>query len=258
MASFLNPIFSPFLLLHPFVAILFLSFIVSLIITLIYMVMTDQPKMKSIKKKLKSYQKEMKEHKKDPEKMMKIQKESMKVNMDYMKRSMKPTFVTFIPIMLIFWWMSANLAYLPLAPDEPFNVTAEIDKNYVGSVDLRVLEGQEGLRLISDTTVQPQNNKAEWILEGKEGIYTFEVAAGSSRHQKRIIITGERRYESVEERFSDSPIKKLIVGNQRIQPMQDIPLLGSIPWIGGFGWLGTYILLSIIFSISLRKLFKLH
>ena len=59
--NILNPVFAPFLALPTLWAVLLLSFLISLIITLIYKYSTDQNLMKSLKDEMKELQKEIKE-----------------------------------------------------------------------------------------------------------------------------------------------------------------------------------------------------
>lgn len=89
-------------------SVIILSFIITLLITLIYKYTTNQLFMKEIKDKQKQYQKEAKELKHDPKLMMEKQKEAMKLTGQYFKHSMKPMIYTFIPIILIFGWMKTN------------------------------------------------------------------------------------------------------------------------------------------------------
>lgn len=100
--SLLNPIFGPLLKLPPLWAIIIISLVIAILITLVYKWMTDQHLMKSLKDDIKKFQKEMKELKHEPQKVMAIQKKAMQTNMKYMMHSMKPTLVTFLPIILIF------------------------------------------------------------------------------------------------------------------------------------------------------------
>ena len=116
----LDPVFGPLLKLQPIWAVLIISLVVSLIIVIIYRLLTNQKEMKALKDEIKSHQKQMRELKNEPQKVLEIQKKAMQVNMKYMGKSMKPTIITFIPIILIFGWMQAHLAYAPLIPDQPF------------------------------------------------------------------------------------------------------------------------------------------
>jgi len=61
--------------------------------------------MKEIKQEMKDLQKKMKEFKDQPEKAMAIQKQIMEKTMKQMMQSIKPTLITFLPIILIFTWL---------------------------------------------------------------------------------------------------------------------------------------------------------
>lgn len=89
-------------------SVIILSFFITLLITLIYKITTDQVKMKEIRDKQKQYQKEIKDLKHDPAKMMEKQKEMMSLTGQYFRGSMKSMFYTFIPIILIFSWMGSH------------------------------------------------------------------------------------------------------------------------------------------------------
>ena len=66
--NLLDPIFNPLLKMHPALAILLISFLITLLITLVYKYTTDQKKMKRIKAEMKENQKKLKElSKTDPE-----------------------------------------------------------------------------------------------------------------------------------------------------------------------------------------------
>lgn len=86
-------------------SVIILSFLITLLITVIYKYTTDQNYMKEIRTKQKQYQKEMKDLRDDPKAMMEKQKEAMSLTGKYFKHSMKPMIYTFLPIILIFGWM---------------------------------------------------------------------------------------------------------------------------------------------------------
>jgi len=105
LESLFDWLFGPLLKLGDAWAIITISFLITLIITLFYKLFTDQDVMKALKAELKSLQKEMKSLKDQPEKFMAAQKKAMKKNMEYMKHSMKPTIITMIPLLIIFGWL---------------------------------------------------------------------------------------------------------------------------------------------------------
>lgn len=107
LEGFFNTIFGPVMTLPEPLPIFIISFILTLITTLIYKYATNQEVMKTLKADLKSLQDEMKLHKDNKDKFMDLQKQAMSKNMTYMKQSFKPMLITFIPVIFIFGWMRA-------------------------------------------------------------------------------------------------------------------------------------------------------
>ena len=138
--SILDPVFNPLLKMPPLLAILLISFIITLLITLVYKFTTDQKKMKKLKEEMKEHQKKIKElSKKDPQKAMQMNSEAMKGNLEYMKSSFKSTLYTLIPIIIIFGWLNTHMAYYPLLPNQEFKVTAYFTEGHTRTVALAVI-----------------------------------------------------------------------------------------------------------------------
>ncbi len=263
--SLLDPFLSPLLNLDPLLSIIIISFIISLSITLAYRKLTDQDLMKDLKGEIKELQKEMKTLKDKPEQMMKVQKQAMDTNLKYMMHSLKPTLYTLLPILLIFGWLNSHMAFFPIVEDQQFTSTVEFQENVDGSITIIL---PNGVSLVSGSLTQEiAANKAEWALIGEKGEYILEYEFDGNTYGRELIITGsksERKYAPPEVTSSNNPelrdsgIEKIVLSNERIKPLENIPIIGSIPWISNFGWLGTYILFSIIFSISLRKIMKVY
>ena len=110
LESFFDLIFGWSVNMNPLFGMIFISFILTLIVTLIYKYTTDQKSMKDLKDELKNLQKKMKEHKEDAGKMMEIQKEAMEKNIKYMKHTFVPMILTFLPIIIIFGWIKGEYA----------------------------------------------------------------------------------------------------------------------------------------------------
>src|SRR3989344_8359729 len=143
--AFLDPVFNPVLLpllnKSPFIGILILSLILSLIVVLVYKYFTNQQEMKRLKEQQKEYQQKFKELKDKPDEMMKLQKEAMGKNFEYMKHSLKATLITMLPIILVFSWMNGHLAFEPINPMETYSVTAMFKEGLTGEVELVPDEG---------------------------------------------------------------------------------------------------------------------
>lgn len=249
--NLLDPIFNPLLKMPPVLAILLISVIITIIITLVYKFTTDQNKMKNLKKEMKEYQKKIKTlSKEDPKKAMAIQQEAMKKNMEYMKKSFKSTLYTILPIIIIFGWLNSHMAFYPIQPDQTFKVTAFFAEGHAPTISI---ESIPDLEIIGDSTQQIIDGNAEWQLKGEGGEYKLTINYNNEEYDMPLLISSERKYKQPEKRISNSKLKKIVIGNEKIYPLGDINLFGWKPT-----WLWTYIIFSILISIGARKVLKVY
>ena len=244
--DFLNVVFAPLLKLPILWTIIILSFIVSIIIIVITKYTTDQALMKKLKDDLKEHQKQIKELKNEPTKAMEAQKKAMELNMKYMMHSLKPTIITFIPIILIFGWMSSTFAYESIKPNQEFSVSVFFEKNINGNAEIII---PEGITIIDNKIKKIENDKTMWTLKGLEGEHILEFAYNGEKQQKSILITNSGKYIE--------PSKKTNGAIKLIQiDYKSRKILNLFGW--KLGWLGTYIIFSIIFTMALRKVMKVY
>ena len=257
--AIVDPILSPLLKLNPLLGIAIISFILTLLITLIHKFATNQEVMKGLKKDMKNHQDEMKKHKNNTKKVMEIQKQVMQKNMEFMKHSFKPMIFTFIPIIIIFGWLNANMAYYPIMPGQEFDVTLTFDPSAIGQ-DVKlssIVSENESMEIINNETQEITGigikkfmgtnwvGVANWKLKGQEGTYTLVYLYDGNEYDKQVMITTERKYELIEKRINDgSSLKSIKIGNKPIKPLFNL------------GWIWTYIIFSIIFSMVIRKVLK--
>ncbi len=90
---------------YPKTSLILISFLITLIMTLVTKYFTDQKRMKELKVLQKSCQIKLKDNKGDLKKQSEIQGEMMKCSLEMMKFSFKPMFITFIPLILLFTWI---------------------------------------------------------------------------------------------------------------------------------------------------------
>jgi uncharacterized membrane protein (DUF106 family) len=244
ISAILDPVLRPLLsAFGPFWFVVLISLIVSLITVLAYKFTTDQKLMKQYKEEISKLQKEMKATGKDQQKMMNAHKQIMSRQMVMMKHSLTSTFITFLPIILLFGWLTSNLAYEPLTAESQFTISVFFD-DYVGKAELLV---PKGMTIVDDSTkdVAP---KVDWRMSGESGEYLLEWKIDGKSYFKDVRINDEQRYAEPIKKINDNIVKTIQINYDK---KKILPILG-------WGWLGTYILLAIVFSMLLRKLLRVY
>ena len=97
------------------IAIIILSFLVTLFITVVTYFMTDRERMKEIKAKQKALRLEIKKHRDNPTRMMELNKQMMEDMPEQMKHSFKPMIVTIVPLLILFAWLRGTFAESTIA-----------------------------------------------------------------------------------------------------------------------------------------------
>lgn len=251
MFEFLNItldfIFGPLLKIPTLWAVITLSLLISLLTTIIYKYTTNQQLMKDLKDEIKKLQDEAKQLKENPQQAMEVQKKAMETNMQYMSHSMKPTLITFIPIIILFGWMTANFAYDPILPNQEFSITIAHQNNITGNITIQT---PPEITLTGKATEEITNRETIYTMKAKEGKHTIKILTNGQEYKKEIFATKENKYLEPQTQINDNFVKTITANNKEKIVMN---LLG---W--KLGWLGTYIIFSIIFSITLRKWMKIY
>jgi len=268
IVDILDPIFNPLLKLSSFWVIFILSVIINLIITLIQKYATNQNRLKEIKEETKSIKKKISETS-DPQEKMRLNKETMKLVPEQMKHSMRSMMFTIIPIIFIFGWMNANIAFDPITPGSEFDVILTFDKDVTGEVDLIAPIGIEILGKSTQEIMKVERdgffsnkliNEAKWSLKGNEGDYiddnSLQFKYNKEVHFKDVIITTEQRYSNVRKAKKTLFSTDYIQDNSKLNQIE----IKNEPMIVFFGltWFWSYIIISIVLSIVMRKIIKVY
>lgn len=249
----IDPIFRPLLNLPPALSIIIITFIITLIMVLIYKKFTDQEVLKSLREEMKQIQKEMKEFQHDPAKVMELQKKSLEKAGKQFRHSMKPMLITMIPILILFGWLSTNLAYHPIKPGHEFSTTMVFREGFNGEVKLSASEGVEILsddtQTIEEKTVggffKRKIGESVWNLKAVEGNHQLSYEFKDKIYVKDVLITNSKKYEEPEKRINDGTVESIKLSNEPIK-------------VFGLSWFWTYLILAMVFNGLLRKLFKVH
>ena len=98
-------IITDFITAYPRASIIIIAVAITLISTLITKWLTNQEHLRSLKARQKELQAEMKKHKDNPKMLQELQSETLQITGVMMKSSFKPLLITFIPFLLLFYWI---------------------------------------------------------------------------------------------------------------------------------------------------------
>lgn len=244
----LDPVFAPLLNLPTLLAVIILSFLISLIVTILYKFTTNQSLMKDLKQEMKDFQKQIKELRNEPQKAMEVQKKAMQTNLKYMSHSMKSTLYSILPIIIIFSWMGANFAYEPISPGQEFTTAVYFEKGYSGKIEL---SAPKGIAIIGNATKEVSDGAVKWVLKGGEGEYLMEYIYDGKTQTKELLIS-KNKYTQPIKNVNDGLIKYIEIEHKE-KKLLNLHIFG---W--ELGWLWTYILFSIASSIVIRKVIKVY
>ncbi|MAG78979.1 hypothetical protein CMI40_01235 [Candidatus Pacearchaeota archaeon] len=90
---------------NPKLSVVTISFLITLAMTLVTKYYTNQNRMKELKDIQKACNIKLKNAEGDTEKIKEVQKELMDCSLELMKHSMKPMLFTFLPLIILFWWI---------------------------------------------------------------------------------------------------------------------------------------------------------
>ena len=93
------------MILNPKLSIVVISFLITLAMTLVTKYYTNQNRMRELKDIQKASINKLKNVEENPEKIKGVQKELMECSLELMKHSMRPMLFTFLPLILLIWWI---------------------------------------------------------------------------------------------------------------------------------------------------------
>ncbi len=247
---------------HPGLTIIIISFLISLTVLLLTKLVTDQKELKRLREETQKLQKELKKVvKSNPEKAQIIQKQIMDLSMKSVRHNFRVTLITLIPLLFIFGWMKANLAYQPIQLSEPVDITVYMNDITYNRVELVLMKNNTDLGRI-DAFITPDKKEAKFLVKFSDyGTYIakINVYANISNKEELIdtaikyIVVDKYKYNEPVKIYKNKYIKKIVVGNKPLRVLGNFNIFGWYP-----GWFITYFFSSIFFTILLRKLLKVY
>ncbi len=239
-----------------FFIIFLASLVLSLLVVFVYKFTTNQDEMKKIKDEMKRLQVEIKNNKGDQKKVLELNSELLKLNSEYMHKSLKTSFYTFIPAMLILWFLYSFVVAMPVYPSADFSITVTFNKTFNNTPVSSLISNTN----FSDAVVFPENfkllavkvkkNSVDYLFSAPsvEGEYNFSFNFLGDSFSKKVVVSKSRVKVKYSENYNG------VVKNIKVND-----ILFKLPfWPYYLSWLWVYILLSVPLNSFFRKLFNIH
>ncbi|MDI6730072.1 MAG: EMC3/TMCO1 family protein [Candidatus Altarchaeum sp.] len=214
----------------------------------------------------------------DVKKAKALQSELMKSSLSSMRFSLKPMLITFIPFILVFWWMSdtygsiGNVNFEMNVSDPDFSVfkcPLQTDSNYHYYCNSSYFNGtlKGGQTIDFGIIVSPNQSEDKTKIKingfakdangGKEYILSAEtITVSNGEHEKNPYYQKENKDVEITPKFLSSSSKGIAQYNFQLTNR----LSGTVITLFGIelSWFIWYILIAIPFSFISGRLFKLY
>ncbi|MGC8533608.1 MAG: EMC3/TMCO1 family protein [Candidatus Parvarchaeum sp.] len=228
------------------IAVILISIAVGASGQIAYLFIVDHELVRASKARIKELQQKMKGMKPDHPEFKPTYSELMSENSKIMKQSMKPTFITFVPFLIVFLLMSSYFSYAPVALGSP--ITATFSGNINGTLfsanNCITFNGHNNISISifsNDTSLKMTANIT------KSGTCTLLLSTSGKVYNKSFSLVGQSKVQTIT--LNSSKVE--FIPNTFI--VTKLPF--SLPLIGNeLNWYWTYLIITFITSITLNRI----
>ena len=226
------------------IAVILISIAVGASGQIAYLLIVDHEMVRTSKAKIKELQVKMKGMKPDHPEFKPTYSELMAENSKIMKQSMKPTFITFVPFLVIFLLMSSYFSYAPVAIGSP--ITAVFSGNINGTLfstnNCVTFNGHSNVSIFSNDTALKMTANVT-----KTGPCTLFLLTSGKIYNKSFSLVGKSKVQTIT--LNSSKVE--FTPNTFI--ITKLPF--SLPLIGNeLNWYWAYLIITFITSITLNRI----
>jgi hypothetical protein len=161
-------LFYPFQESDPVWLMLWLSVLTSLLVLLVYKVVSSQEAIRETKDRLKAHILEIRLFQDDPVLMARAVRSVLTANLTYLRLNTKPFLVVFVPFFLLLIQMEARLGYRPLVPNESALVRTFWRSPCAAEARrCPALIPEEGLTVPTPPLRIPERNEIDWRIQAE-------------------------------------------------------------------------------------------
>lgn len=243
------------------------SFLTAIFMLFVFRFTSNQKGIREVKNKIKAHLLELRLFKDSLSLSLEAQGKILLCNLKYISYSLKPMLVMIIPLVLILSQLNLWFGHKPLILGERTILKVKVNESAeVSDIDF-ALESSPGLEAETPPLRIDAQNEMDWSLKAKEnGSQVLVLKVEGKSISKRVEVSPKTLVKvsaiKVRRNFFDEllnpgekpipselPLKKIEVD----YPPQSMNLFG---W--NIHWIIIYFVLSIIFSFSFRRLFKVE
>ena len=228
------------------IAVILIAIAVGVSGQLAYLFVVDHELVRASRGRIKELQGELKQVKPGEPRYKELFAEVMAENSKVMKQTMKPTFVTFVPFIIVFFLMSAYFSYVPVAIGVPIHTV--VSGNFSGTV-------------YSTDNCVSLNKTSSISFSSSSPPKSFDSVL-NSRICTLFSTQGAKTYNvSLASLSNDNQPKSYTLGGAKVtfypKPLVILTLPFSLPIIGkDMTWFWAYLLASLITSLSFGKILR--
>lgn len=267
IGSVFNLLIYPFKSLNPIWSLTFFSFLIGILMLVIFRYTSDQKGIREVKSKIRAYIFELSLYKNELGVVLSAQKNILSYNLKYIKYALIPMLFMIIPLALILIQLESWYGYRPLSPEESAIVSLTFGKNGSSIPSDISLETTAGITVETPPLRIPSERQVDWRIRADEpGDHEIMFNLDGQSLKQPVIVSekGLTRvmpsvFESGDWESVLNPVQKPLSGDSRVERIEVKYPSNSINiYNWHVHWLVVVLVLSIVFGYALKGLFKVE
>ncbi|MDH7511836.1 MAG: hypothetical protein QHH14_02690 [Clostridiales bacterium] len=259
-------IFFPFRSLHPWFAMVFISFLTGLLMLFVFRLTSNQKGIRQVKDKIKAHLLELRLFKDSLPVTLKAQGQILKHNLKYISYSAKPMLVMIIPLLVILAQLNLWFGYEALRAGDTALVKVVLKKSVAPFEADVELEAPPGLAVETPPLRLVETGEVYWRIRAKkEGVHELRVKLAGQNVTKTVIVTA-KPLARVCPMKSASLLDGLLFPGEKLIPSRTPLTFVEIIYpakrlnLAGLGlhWLIPYLVLSVLFGFIFKRPFRVE
>lgn len=259
----------PFHHFHPFVGLIWICLIITVVGMIVYKKVTNQEKLKYLQTQIKLILMEMRLRHYTVSELIHLQYKALVWNVRYLKAAFVPSLVIIIPMIMILPSIAARFEYIPARVGTVVSLEVVLaNQENLNSGAIKIESIPDGLKLIEADRREGAENVVGWYFRAmKNGIYNLKFSYGDKIFKKLVAVSDEiipLQTEIKQPRFLDNLYSVERSTLQKRGHVKAVTVLYKKYYspLGIFGWhpdwLYSFIIIFLLLFFILRLIVKVY